>query len=325
MYQYHPFQNLQNPTPQNSGDALVGLTMNSHNAGINIVDPIIIETEVSYDDSINLIISDGVNPPKIVNSRFYQTSTMTYEIADRRGNLDTNIYSEENFKIEASLIKSVRTITTIDFLGIKEGGSMKVGNYTFYFKLADADGNETDFIAESGKLVCHIGSINSPKSIRGGQQDENSNKIIKFKLNNLDLAYDYINIYYTRSTGDGDLSVVKTYKITDKFKITNNDVEISITGYENHIEISLDDINIQYATFDSVGALANCQNITFAGNITNDYKLFKTLEKYSLFVTPDVVYDNKGIGNLNYLYDETYLDNGYEYYNVNNIYYKLGY
>lgn len=327
VYQYSPFQNLQNINPDlnENKSALLGLSINSENAEIDIINPITIETEVSYDDSINLIISDNVNPPKIINSRFYQTSTMTYEVADRKGNLDTNIYSEQNFKVETSLIKSIRTITTVDFLGIKDGGNMKIGNYTFYFKLADADGNESDFVAESGKVVCHVGSVNTPKSIRGGQQDENSYKVIKFRLNNLDLAYDYINIYYTRSTGDGDSSIIKTYKIEDKFKITNNDVEISITGYENHNEISLDDINIQYTTFDSVKTLANCQNITFAGNITNDYNLFKTLEKYSLYITPEVVYDDDGIGNLNYKYNENFIDVGYEYYNANNIYYKLGY
>ena len=324
-YQYLPFQNLHNPRPGTQGNSLTNLTINSFKSGIDITKPLTIDTEVAYDDSINLVITDEVNPPKIVNSRFYQTSTMTYEVADRKGNLDTNIYSEENFKIEANLIKSIRTITSVEFLGIKDGGTMKVGNYTFYFKLADADGNETDFVAESGKIICHIGTVNSPKSIRGGQQDEISNKIIKFKLKNLDLAYDYINIYYTRSTGDGDQAIVKTYKINDKFKITNNDVEVSLTGYENHEEIALQDINIQYSVFDSVKTLANCQNITFAGNITNDYNLFRTLEKYSLFITPDVAYDTKGIGNLNELYEERYINNGYEYYNANNVYYKLGY
>lgn len=299
--------------------------MQSKNAGINITEPIVLESETSYDDSVNLIVSDNANPPKIVNSRFYQTNTMTYEVADRKGNLDTNIYREKDFKVEAGFIKAVRTITTVDFLGIKDGGYMKIGNYTFYFRLADADGNESDFIAESGKVVCHIGTINTPRSIRGGLLDEISYKLIKFKLKNLDLAYDYINVYYTRSTGDGDQEIVKTYRITDKFKITNNDVELSITGYENHEEISLDDINIQYALFDSVKSLANCQNITFAGNITNDYDLFKTLEKYSLYVTPQVVYDEQGIGNLDYLYNESNPDIGYEYYNAKNIYYKLGY
>jgi len=202
---------------------------------------------------------------------------------------------------------------------------MKIGNYTFYFKFADADGNESDFVAESAKVICHVGSVNTPRSIRGGQQDENGYKIIKFQLNNVDLAYDYINIYYTRSTGDGELEIVKTYKITDKFNITGNSVNLSITGYENHQKISLDDINIQYTAFDSVATLTNCQNITFVGNITNDYDLFKTLEKYSLFITPEVVYDDRGIGNLNHEYNENYIDIGYEYYNAKNVYYKLGY
>jgi len=324
-YDYSPFHNLQNPIPEEGDSPLLGLQMNSYTAGVNITKPITLETEVSYDDSVNLIITDDTNPLKIVNSRFYQTSTTTYNVADRRGNLDTNIYSAEHFKIEASLIKSVRTITRVEFQGIRDGGNMPIGNYTFYFKLADADGNESDFIAESGKVICHIGVINSPSSIRGGQLDENSNKLIKFRLKNLDLAYDYINIYYTRSTGDDNLSVVKTYKITDKFAIKRSDVDLSITGYENHEEISIDDINIQYTNFDSAKTIANCQNIAFVGSTTNDYELFRTLEKYSLLVTPEIAYDIKGIGNLNSRYTDGNTSTGFEYYNMSNIYYKLGY
>jgi hypothetical protein len=324
-YQYLPFQNLQNPEPDDDANSLIDLRLNGTFANINLTEPLILDSEVSYDDSVNLIVSDRENPVKIINSRFYQTSTMTYEIADRKGNLDTNIYSEQNFVTESSLIKSVRTITQVDFLGIQDGGMMKVGNYTFYFKLADADGNETDFIAESGKVICHIGGVNYPKAIRGGQQDENSNKIIKFKLRNLDLAYDYINIYYTRSTGDSNINITKTYKISDKYKITNSDVSITITGYENHEEIDINDINVQYSTFDSVKSLANCQGITFAGNISNDYNLFKILEKYSLHITPEIDFDSLGIGNLNYSYEELYPAYGFEYYNINNVYYKLGY
>ena len=40
---------------------------------------------------------------------------------------------------------------------ISMGGNMKVGNYHFYFRLADADGNETDFICESGQVSLFIG------------------------------------------------------------------------------------------------------------------------------------------------------------------------
>jgi len=322
IYNYSPFGNLKKSVT--SLTDLTNLTLNSNNAEINIDKPIDIDIEEAYDGSANLIINDKVNPLKMINSRFYLTSSTTYDIADRKGNLDTNIYTEENFKIESGLIKTVQSIITVDFLGIYTGGKMPIGNYTFYFKLADSDGNESDFIAESGKVICHIGDINQPTSIRGGNQDENSNKLIKFRLNNLDLAYDYINIYYTRTTGDENNEIIKTYKIDDKFKINKLNTEISITGYENHIIINDNEINIQYTNFDNAKSAENCQNITFIGNITKDYSIYQILEKYSLFITPSISVD-ENIGNLSYKYTEQFSDTGYEYYNVNNIYYRLGY
>jgi len=324
-YQYNPFYNLHDPNNAVNNISLKGLCLPIAKAELSIDQPLQIGAEICYDDSVNLIITDQVHPPKIINSRFYLTNSSEYTIADRKGNLDTNIYSEDSFKIETLLVKSTRTIISTDFLGLSDGGQMPIGNYTFYFKLADSDGNQSDFIAESGKVVCHVGTINKPSAIRGGQLNENSNKVINFRLNNLDLAYDYIDIYYTRSTGDGASEITKTYKINTKFKITNNNTEFAITGYEEHQEVSIDDINIQYENFAAVKTLANCQNISFAGNTLNDYDKFSLLEKLSLHITPTIVFDEQGIGNLDHNYIEQYNDIGWEYYNVNNIYYKLGY
>ena len=44
--------------------------------------------------------------------------------------------------------------------------------------------------------------------------------------------------------------------------------------------------------------------MSFAGSITNDYELFKTLENLSLFITPELT-NEESIGNLNHVYDET--------------------
>jgi len=44
------------------------------------------------------------------------------------------------------LYKITQSIPKVEFLGLTYGGNMKCGNYVFYFRLADADGNETDFI-----------------------------------------------------------------------------------------------------------------------------------------------------------------------------------
>lgn len=327
LYKYLPFQNLKVKDISSGQIDLKELTLDSYTANIDINSPIALDAEVSYDQSVNLIVNDGNNPLKLVNSRFYLTDSTHYKIADRKGNLDTNIYTEDDFKVEAGLIKATRTIMGLDFLGISDGGNMPVGSYYFYFKLADSDGNETDFISESGKVVCHIGAVNQPSSIRGGLLDENSNKVIKFKLKNIDLAYDYINIYYTRSSGDDKQSIVKAYKIVDKYKIKGAETELFITGYEQHEEIAETEINVKYATFDSVQAIENCQNITFVGNISRNYEIFKTLEKYSLYVVPQLASadERETIGNLNAKYVDNYPTEGNEYYNAKNIYYKLGY
>lgn len=328
-FSYGPFINLINPEPLEDilPTPLKPLKLNSYESGLNVTEPLSIEIEASYDDSVNLIITDQSNPPKIVNSRFYLTDSTHYKIADRKGNLDTNIYSKDNFKTEASLIQTVRTISQLQFLGIEDGGQMKVGSYTFYFKFADADGNESDFISESGKVVCHIGAINNPSSIRGGLQDENSNKLVKFILKNIDLAYDYIHVYYTRTTGDESNEITTAYRIIDRIKINGQNVSIVITGYEVHESIGINDVNIQLVNFESSKTVANCQSITFLGNTSNNYELFTTLQKLSLLITPEIVYDAKGIGNLNSSYND--ITGGskdcYEYYSTHNIYYKLGY
>jgi hypothetical protein len=320
VYKYSPFQNLQLKNPGSNETGLTSLRILAKEAQIDTENPIDLTVEKTYDESTNLIIADNKNTIKTVNSRFYLTDSDHYAIADRRGNLDTNIYTKENFSIEAGLIKTVRTIVNLDFNGVEDGGMLPVGNYNFYFKLADFDGNESDFIAESGQVVCYIGTVDNPKSIRGGQQNENSSKLVNFTLHNLDLAYDYINVYYTRSSGNTEVEKLTPKKVHNKFKITGTTTKITITGYEDTSDIDISEINIRYANFNSGKSTANCQNMLFVGNTTNNYEIYKMLEKYSLFITPTIT-QKKNIGNVN----NGYFSIGQEYYSPNNIYYKLGY
>ena len=69
-------------------------------------------------------------------SRFSTLENNTYEIVDRNGNNDTNIYDDSQFDIDTSLYKRVTTIANLKFYGLSDGGNLKVGNYVFYFKYA---------------------------------------------------------------------------------------------------------------------------------------------------------------------------------------------
>jgi hypothetical protein len=144
-------------------------------------------------------------------------------------------------------------------MGVQSGGNLKVGNYHFYFKLSDADGNESDFIGESGLVSVFIG-FDSHGSVHTGQKNENSLKQVHFVLTNLDTSYCYVNVYYSRSSAEDQNNSNIEYVKIDKNYLTNNDgsCSLNITGFENIINITISDINLLYNTVDSVTTQAVC-------------------------------------------------------------------
>jgi hypothetical protein len=62
-------------------------------------------------------------------------------------------------------------------------------------------------------------------------------------LSNIDAAYDYIMVYFSRSTAEfGDNSVTEYIKINKKFNRINS--KLVITGFEDFEEITVTDINV---------------------------------------------------------------------------------
>ena len=243
--------------------------------------PVDILPQYSYDGSVNLIINDGKNPPRLINSRFSPLGREKYQIVDRRGDNDTNIYDEgSQFESDTSLYKTYVGIPKLDFINVFSGGNMSVGNYHFYFKYVDADGNETDFVAESGMVSIFKGSTYG--SIHSGFRHESAYKSVRFILSNIDPAYQYVNVYYTKCTSDiNQDQVVSAYKIDQKFLVNNALVcQIHITGNEPITEITVDEINTLYQIADNVQTQASCQNMLFFGNITDqniNYREFADL------------------------------------------------
>ena len=58
----------------------------------NLSNPVDMLPQYSYDGSVNLILNDGLNIPRLINSRFTVTGKNTYKVIDRKGDNDTNIY-----------------------------------------------------------------------------------------------------------------------------------------------------------------------------------------------------------------------------------------
>lgn len=323
-YEYNPFRNLFAKEDGALRDFRV-----TKRLGFNLNNPIDLTVQPSYDGSVNIILNDDKNPPRLINSRFTTKEDMTYEVVDRIGNNDTNLYRETDVEQTTRLFKTSENIPYIKYIGLSEGGNTPVGNYVFYLKYCDADGNESDIVAESGVISCHMGKLNDPFSAKGGLLNENSNKIIKFSVHNLDTAYDYINIYYSRVTGDYSKEpATQYYKVRNKKPISNQrSIDIIHTGYVEVDEISLELLNIQYNIVDKVKTQAQVQNMLFFGNVDKPTIPHAELTDLALRFFP-FVNNKKNIGKLNHEYQPVFLDrqlDNYEYYNTHNIYNFTGY
>ena len=332
-WEYNPFRNFRIDSDRTIGNFnyLKGqlVDFDTPQLKFDIHHPVDILCQPSYDGSVNLILNDDLNPPRLINSRFSSLENNTYQIVDRNGNNDTNIYDENQFDIDTSLYKRVTTIVNLEFKGLSEGGNLKVGNYVFYFKYADADGNETDFIEESGIVTCHIGNINEPRSIRGGILDENSYKCVNFELSNVDSNYEYLNVYYSRSTSNEEgVEQISVFKILKNYLLKKDKTFVTINGFENTEILSTDDLNTLYGVASAVKAQAQCQNMLFFGNIVKPGIDYLNLRDLSLRFYPSVSVSNDIIGNLKDYYstnlnpDQT---SDFMYYNAYNIYNRVGY
>ena len=291
--------------------------------------PVTMDIQPSYDGTVNVIFNDNKNVPRLINSRFSTTELNTYELVDRIGDNDTNIYDQDTFDLDSSLYKRINSIPTVKFIGVNSSGQLKVGNYNFYFKYSDADGNETDFVADSGVVAIFKGNDCDPYSIDGGVSDENAFKAVSFQLNNIDYSYNYITVYYTRNTGDSyQTRSTKAYKINNKYIVKHQICTINITGLENSTEIPISEINNQFFQANKAKTSAQCQNRLFLGNIAKPDIPYKDLTDISLRMLPilNSVDSKNTIGQVDYNYvDDSSLINSYEYYNTKNIYYNVGY
>lgn len=291
--------------------------------------PITMDVQPSYDGTVNVIFNDNKNILRLINSRFSTTELNTYELVDRIGDNDTNIYDQDSFDLDSSLYKRINSIPTVKFIGVNSSGQLKVGNYNFYFKYSDADGNETDFVADSGVVAIFKGNDCDPFSIDGGISDENAFKAVSFQLDNIDYSYNYITVYYTRNTGDSyQTRSTKAYKINDKYIVKHQICTINITGLEDSTEIPISEINNQFFQANKAKTSAQCQNRLFLGNIAKPDIPYKDLTDISLRMLPilNSVDSKNTIGQVDYNYvDDSSLINSYEYYNTKNIYYNVGY
>lgn len=319
---YSPLQNLM--TNEDLGDFT---TKNLNLSPDNPVDIIITD---EYDGSQNLILNDDKNEPRLINSRMSVQENHTFLIPEHSGNSVTNVYDDDTLNKDISLLKLYDRIPTLSFNGLLEGGSLQCGSYTFYFKLADADGNLTNTIQESGIVTVHMGTINTSK-VRMGMQDESADKQVSFTLNGIDSGFDYVRVFYERSSSGNDGATTPLFYMVDQnYPIIGNKAEIIITGEESILGVSKSDLYNEFADISAAKTQTVLHNILFMGNVQSTNYNYDKLQQLAWRIIPRELSEQDAtmkVGGITGNYDLLSSEGSERgvYYNVKNQYSYTGY
>ena len=268
--------------------------------------PVNILVEPSFDGSVNLILNDGQAKPRLINSGFHVQDNNQCKVIERYDNNNTNRYLLSNsdiFNLQTSLYRNFSKLSKFEYLGTTDGGDLKVGNYVFYAVSCDKDGNESDIICESGVVSVFIGEDGNPFSVQGGLENQNSYKSVQLKIENVDSAYSYLKLYYTRTSAQNNqMAETLAYKVDKLYPVKNETCKIIFTGNEVIESISVDDLNTQYFNANSVKAQALNQNMLFLANVEQnngeDSKEYVCLRDLSLKFYPIARVNKKVVYNL---------------------------
>ena len=94
---------------------------------IDLNNPLNIECQPSYDGTVNLILNDDKNPPRIINTRFSKTEDNRYKIISRDQLEQTNLYRVGSIDQQTRLFRNINKIPKIDLLNISSTGQLKGG------------------------------------------------------------------------------------------------------------------------------------------------------------------------------------------------------
>lgn len=289
--------------------------------------PVTIDVQDSYDGSVNLILTDDKNPPRIINTGF-SVNEKKYKIIERNQDVDINIYNDGDvLKEQINLVRITNTITNISLENIKSGGQLKGGNYKFYVKFGDADYNQSDIVAESGIVSIFNGTDSKPDTVTGTLEDERTNKMVCLKIKGINKAFSKIYIYYSREYSDTNgFRMSEAGMLTEPFDISKNGkiedpIKIWITGFEQTTSISIEDLNIDYHTIDFAKTIAQQQDMLFLGNVGQEetFDLYQELREFTKNVITTIKQDTQ-LTPVTCDYKS-----GDEYYSAKNIHDKLGY
>lgn len=238
---FHNFKDLAD-TPGDYTNPFVSKEFNfEKNKFIDVV------IQGDFDRSANVIFTDNKNFTRIINSRFKTVDQYgIYTLAERRGDRDSNIYSNDDWD-RISLIQSIDFPITVSDVKVTKEGSLFGGGYKYFFKYVTQEGNTTDILYESSLIPISNDGL-------GLQGTQISNKQVEFVLSDLDSSYQGIQVYFAHFDGYPKAGV-KYFKIDYVYRYSEDTVIIKHNGLESVKEVKIGEINVSFSPIDTAKSI----------------------------------------------------------------------
>ena len=94
----HTYSPLKNMLDENNSV----VNFNTTELSLDLRNPLNIECQPSYDGTVNLIINDDKNPPRIINTRFTKIEDNRFRIINRNQTEQTNLYKKKRVRKNAA-------------------------------------------------------------------------------------------------------------------------------------------------------------------------------------------------------------------------------
>lgn len=270
--------------------------------------PVITALQEAYDKTINIFFTDGVNPPRVINTRFSPISSNLVKIEDRFDTGDDNLYDQSDFDSTIKQFISSNKLAYSEFKGQDNSGQLPCGVYRYFFTYITDDGNESELITETFKIPTFIGT--TVANTRMSVTKESSGKANIIELHNIDTDFNSIRVYFAYATGQGGIDALTEYFVlpTD-FPISNNSVEIRHNGFESAAPVDITTINQIGLPIDTYKTACEVNGVYFMGNITSssyDISLLREFTKQITISHTTVEADVVGLRDATDNYDSIY-------------------
>ena len=213
-----------------------------------------IEIALSYDGSLDIHWTDWANPLRCINTGFEHT---------------TGIYNQR-FYWQGSLQNAISSIfetcphPTVTTASVGPGGQWPSGITLFYIRLVDSNLEKTSFLCESAPVQVSSDFVTSGVATDGDPANFNSGKQVVLTIDDIDTAFKFVEVGFSyRSDQTTEVGLLNQLYPIDPGSST---LVITITGQEDVIDLTLDEIIQRKTVNDSPRTIAQHEGYLWGGN-----------------------------------------------------------